>query len=159
KLNTAFDRYRSEHEEGQEEFEASVDVIAGVAGHAAYRDVESRTSTMIRSVRGAEDIVDELRKVDRAHPAIALVEAGVPMLVKRAQAWKTRSAERFEYAQAIGEARRWLDEAEGRRAGASSGEPHDAIRCWPEALTYLRNADAAIARAAGILADDHDEAD
>ena len=100
---------------GQEGFEASVDVVRGVAGHAAYRDVESKADTMIRSVRGAEDIGDELRRIDRAHPAVAVVEAAVPALVKRAQAWKARAGQKFEYTGAIGRARASLDDAERER--------------------------------------------
>ncbi len=159
KLNRAFESYGEEYFKSQQRFEEDVDVVQGLASHAAAGQVESAASTMIRAARQAEEIADELRKLDRAHPAIQAVEAAVPRLVKRAQEWKARLARTADYAAAIGRARASFEDAEGARRNATRGHPEDAIRSWPEVLGNLGSVDEAVAQAAAILPEDHDESD
>lgn len=158
-LNRAFESYREEYVANQERFEEIVDVANGVAGYGAFGGIESAVSTMIRAARRAEEISDDLRKLDRAHPAVKEVETAVPRLVKRAQAWKARLGKTYDYAGMIGRARSSFDDAERARQSASRGDPQDAIRAWPEVLQRLRDADESLAQAVAILPDDHDEAD
>jgi hypothetical protein len=140
-------------------FEAEVDCITGSCAAYADRDAERAAETLIDAARRAEELSDALRRVDRNHPAVAETEGAVSGLVKRAQAWKKRAAQRCAYAGAIYRARSAFGDATRARDGLSPGDAYDAARVWPEVLRHLRLADEAVAAAREALADDCDEAD
>jgi hypothetical protein len=158
-LDAALASYQETQTEARLAFEAEVDCVTGSASAYAARTAEGAAETMIQAARRAEELGDALRRVDRVHPAVAATEAAVPGLVKRAQAWKRRTAQRFAYAGAIHRARAALDDANRARRELSPGDAHDAARIWPEVLRHLAAADLAIAEAREALSDDHDEAD
>jgi hypothetical protein len=158
-LDLALAGYQETQTAARLAFEAEVDCATGSAAAYAERNVERAADDLIRAARRAEELADALRRVDRAHPAVAETEAAVPALVKRAQAWKRRAAQRVAYAGAIYRARDAFGDARRERDGLSPGDAHDAARGWPEVLRHLATADAALAAARDTLADDHDEAD
>jgi hypothetical protein len=158
-LDDALARYQSTQAEARLAFEAEVDCVTGSAGAYAERSATSAAETMIDTARRAEELCDALRRLDRAHPAVAQTEAAVPGLIKRAQAWKRRCAQRFAYAGAIYRARSAIGDANRSREGLTPGDAHDAAHAWPAVLRLLADADTAIAAAREALSDDHDEAD
>ena len=158
-LDAALARYQETQTAARLAFEAEVDCVTGSAAAYAERSVDSAADDLIRAARRAEELADALRRVDRAHPAVAETEAAVAALVKRAQAWARRATQRVAYAGAIYRAREAIGDARRERDGLSPGDAHDAARVWPEVLRHLATADAALAGARDALTDDHDEAD
>ncbi|MFV8754539.1 hypothetical protein ACNOYE_28655 [Nannocystaceae bacterium ST9] len=159
RLDKTLAGYDEEYRKAQECFETDVDLGNGTVAYATDGTIESASRSMIRFARTAEEIADELRAIDRKHPALEVVEDEVPKLVKRAQTWKDRLLRKIEYASAIGRARSSFDDANWPRERAGSGDPHDAIHAWPEVLERMKSVDEALAIAVGIFPDEHDEAD
>ncbi|HUQ06052.1 MAG TPA: hypothetical protein VM261_26295 [Kofleriaceae bacterium] len=158
-LDAPFARYEETQAKARLAFEAEVDCATGSCAAYAQRNAESAAEDMIDAARRAEELADALRRLDRNHPAVAATEDAVPALVKRAQAWKRRAAQRCAYAGAIYRARTALGDADRARQGLTPGDAYDAARVWPEVLRHLRMADTPIAGARAELADDCDEAD
>lgn len=156
-LNLALDTFRDEHTQAQLRFEDGVDLVNGGASCGLDDDVTGTARTLIRFARRAEEVAGELRAVDRAHPALAIVDAAVPRLIARAQAWKARLETRLAYARAIEEVRSASERAEGERP--SDPDPQTASYAWPQVLDALDHLDGCVAAARALLPDDHDEAD
>lgn len=159
RLNDAFRGYREAYEEAQVKFEESVDLVNGESSYGVADTIDSASRTMIRYARQAEEIGDELRKLDKTHPAVRETESAVSKLVKRAQAWKDRLVKQIEYAGAVGQARSRFEDADRSRASADTGDAYDARYHWPQVLQYLGYVDEQVAAAVAILPDEHDEAD
>jgi len=159
RLNAAFRGYREEYDQTQAKFEESVDLVNGGSSYGTADTIDSAARTMIRYARTAEEIGDELRKLDKAQPAVRETETAVSKLVKRAQAWKDRLTKQVEYAGVIGQARSRFEDADRARASADTGDPYDARSNWPDVLRHLGYCDEQVAAAVAILPDEHDEAD
>lgn len=159
RLNKAFATYREEYTKAQENFEQSVDTVKGGVSYGVDGNVDSASRTMIRFARQAEEIGDELRALDREHPAVQEVETMVPKLVKRAQQWKARLDQRIEYANFIERGRSYCEDAEQSCNSAISAHPDHALYVWPEVLQKIGYAEDPLKQAVDALPDDHDEAD
>lgn len=159
RLNQAFAVYREEYSKVQEQFEEGVDMVNGGVPYGVQGNIDSASRSMIRFARQAEEIADELRALDRSHPAVQEVESIVPKLVKRAQQWKARLEQRIEYAGLIEQGKSYCEDATQTRDRALEASPDGALYQWPEVLQKIGYADGPLQQAIEALPDDHDEAD
>jgi hypothetical protein len=157
KLDAALSRYHDTYAAAQRELETRVDLAAtpGNVTSRARDSVDGAARELIKAARAAEELTDELARLDRAHPAVEEVRTAAPKLVKRAQAWKELVGKKCDYAAVLDRARSAYERA--TRPETASRE--QAAEQWGDVVRWMDEAAAAAKEAVAILPDDHGEAD